>query len=156
VSDRTAYVLRDGVVEAAVPVSVRQPEKRLGTHVYSLVGGVQDEGPLRWVAFGIGERRTEPHIASWLGTTALERVSLTSRSWPLPLSEGTRPGTTLVVTDEASPPAARATPPGFVLLASDTGPEPAVHRASARTGARAPARVARRSRLTTESLLRDY
>ena len=145
-SDRTAYVMRDGVVEAAVPASVRRPETRLGTHVYSLVDAVQEGGASRWIAFGLGERPTDQHLATWLGTAALERVSLVGRGRSLPALDAGRPGTTLVVTDDAAPAAARAAPQSLVVLAGESSPTvsaapaPVVHARSRRRRSAEPRR----------------
>lgn len=117
-ADRKAYVTRDGALEGDYPVDFIEPRRRIGTHVYSLVGPAADGSGLLWLSFGVGRSHKDAHIVRWQGDSAMKRVHLPDPERARRIAESFHPGATLMLTDEAAPHSTRNTPSGFSVLAS--------------------------------------
>ena len=117
-ADGKVYVTHAGRLVGAYPARIEDRNKRIGTHVYTLLGPSNDGASLMWLAFGIGKAPHEAHVVSWQGDTALRRVNLQAAQ-ARSISEAFHPGTTLMITDASAPPATRATAQDFAVIASD-------------------------------------
>ncbi len=117
-TDGKAYVTHDGRLIGAYPARIAERSKRIGTHVYTLLGPSADGGSLLWMAFGIGKSPREAHIVKWQGDAALGRVSLQDLQ-ARDVAQAFHPGTTLMLTDAPAPVATRATGKGFSVIASE-------------------------------------
>lgn len=118
-ADRRAYLTRDGVLDGTMRVDFEGSGQPLGTHVYSLVGPAADGSGLKWLAFGIGKKKTEQHVVSWQGEATLKRIRFAERERALAIARTLHPGATLMITDMSAPQATRATPKDFAVIASD-------------------------------------
>jgi hypothetical protein len=118
-ADGKVYVTRDGRLEGAYPVAFRRPTAPIGSHVYSLVGPTADGTSLSWLAFGVGKRKTEPHIVRWLGDEAMRRVVFRDERRAMEIARSLHPGSTLLITDASAPHTTRRTPDGFSVIRSE-------------------------------------
>lgn len=119
-ADGKAYVMHDGRLIGAYPARIAERSKRIGTHVYTLLGPSADGASLLWMAFGIGKSAHEAHVVQWQGDAALRRISLEDLQ-ARQIAEALHPGTTLMLTDASAPPATRATGKDFAVIASAPG-----------------------------------
>jgi L,D-transpeptidase catalytic domain len=122
-ADAKAFLMRDGVVERESRVTVREPQKELGTHVYSLLGRGANGNAMRWLAFGIASEKNARHLAAWQAPNTLNRIAFEQPEWADAAASALHAGATLMITDAAAAPSTRRTPDNFVVLASDT-PDP--------------------------------
>lgn len=118
-ADGKAYVSRDGQLDGAYPVSFVNPQKPLGTHVYSLVGPTADGAALAWLAFGIGRKPSEAHVVTYQGDASLKRIVFRDQRRAMAIASSFHPGTTLLLTDASAPPASRTVPKNFSVIASE-------------------------------------
>lgn len=117
-TDGKAYVTQGGRLLGAYPARIADRGKRIGTHVYTLLGPSADFASLMWLAFGVGKAPHEAHVVSWQGDTALRRVNLQGAQ-ARAITDAFHPGTTLMITDASAPAATRATAKDFAVIASD-------------------------------------
>jgi hypothetical protein len=122
-ADAKARVMRNGVVEIETRVTISEPHKRLGTHVYSLLGRDGNGKARRWLAFGIAREKSAAHLTTWRAPAPLSRIAFAQPECALAAARALHAGTTLIITDAAGPPTTRWTPDGFVVVATQT-PEP--------------------------------
>jgi hypothetical protein len=122
-ADAKAIILRDSVIDGETRVTISEPRKALGTHIYSLLGAGADGNAMRWLAIGIASEKNAPHLAGWQAPDPLKRIAFDQPEWAHAAAQALHAGTTLMITDAAAPPITRRTPDNFVVLASDT-PEP--------------------------------
>ena len=101
-ADRQATVLRNGIVERHVGITIKQPNVPLGTHAYALLGTDENGQTIRWLGFGLGRNNREPHIASWQGSSAIQRVSLQDDQAASEIASLLHTGTPLIITDAAA------------------------------------------------------
>lgn len=116
--DGKAYVTQSGRMTGAYPARIADRGKRIGSHVYTLLGPSADGRSLLWLAFGIGKHPHEAHVVTWQGDSALQRVNLQdlqARS----IADALHPGTTLMVTDASAPLATRATAKDFAVITAE-------------------------------------
>jgi L,D-transpeptidase catalytic domain len=119
-ADAKAFIMRDGVIDGETRVTISEPRKALGTHIYSLLGAGANSNATRWLAIGIASEKNAPHLATWQAPDPLKRIAFDQPEWA---ARALHAGTTLMMTDAAAPPTTRRTPGNFVVIASDT-PEP--------------------------------
>jgi hypothetical protein len=119
VADGMAYLMRDGVLEASLPIVIAGRGRPLGSHVYSLVGPTADGSGLAWLALAVGKLKSEAHIVKWSGDKVLSRIQFADPDRARALARSLHPGATLVVTDNAAPPATRDTPDDFSVITSE-------------------------------------
>ena len=117
-ADGKAYVTHAGRIMGAYPARIADRSKRIGSHVYTLLGPSADGGRLLWLAFGIGKSPHEAHVVTSEADLALARVNLQDLQ-ARNVAEAFHPGTTLMITDAAAPPATRTAAPDFAVIASD-------------------------------------
>lgn len=119
-ADGMAYLMRDGVLEASLPIVITGRGRSLGSHVYSLVGPTADGSGLAWLAFGVGNLKTEVHIVKWSGDKVLSRIHFADPERARTIAKSLHPGATLIVTDSSASPETRATPEDFSVITSET------------------------------------
>ena len=122
-ADAKAVVMRDGVVESETRVTIHEPQKKLGTHVYSLLGADATGNAMRWLTFGTAHEKNAAHLTTWQAPDPLNRIAFAQSDWALAAARAMHVGTTLTITDAAAPPITRRTPANFVIVASPA-PEP--------------------------------
>jgi hypothetical protein len=118
-ADGRAYLTRDGVLDGTMRVDFDGAGKPLGTHVYSLVGPAADGSGLKWLAFGLGKKKTEQHVVSFAADATLKRIRFAERERAIAIARTLHPGATLMITDMSAPQATRSTPRDFAVIASD-------------------------------------
>jgi hypothetical protein len=119
VSDAHAMVLREGIPAQSVPVEVREPRERVGTHVYSLLGEASGSAGLRWLALGLAGSSNDPALIHWKPETALSRVTFPHSAESEAILGSLRPGATLIVTDKPMPASRRRSLRGAAILAGE-------------------------------------
>lgn len=132
--DRVAYQLHDGEVVQALPVAIEDAEKPLGSHVFTLVdrpeGGADRRGDAsragRWLALGIGSDPEVREVTQEPSEASLNRVRFIDRDRTNLLIEAMRPGTPLVLTDDAGPRSGAEARTDIALLATTNPDAPAV------------------------------
>lgn len=122
-ADAKAFVMHDGVVEVETRVTIREPHKKLGTHVYSLLAPEVAGDARRWLAVGIAREKSAAHLTTWQAPAPLDRIAFVEPEGALAAAPVLPAGATLIITDAAVPPMTRRTPDDFVVVASQT-PEP--------------------------------
>lgn len=153
-SGGNAILLRDGLREHIARVTFTNPDRRIGTHVYSLTGTSLGGHELVWLAFGIGRNRREPHLVSWRGDEILDQVSFEDRAEAMAMARLLHTGATLVITDDRATGRKHQSPEGFVLI-STQGSEPQ-QASRQRRRRRRRARVARRRQTWASALLNAW
>jgi hypothetical protein len=140
-SGGNAILLRDGLREHIARVTFAHPDRRIGTHVYSLTGTSLGGHELVWLAFGIGRDRREPHLVSWHGDEILGQISFEDRAEAMAMARLLHTGATLVITDELATSRKHQTPEDFVLISTQgSKPQPSYQRRRRRRRARATRR----------------
>ena len=72
-ADRKAYLMVDGAVTFETPININDPDRPLGTHLFSLIGPSADGYSYKWTAFGLvgtprtASRSTSGPAPSWDG-----------------------------------------------------------------------------------------
>lgn len=123
--DGQAYVERNGALEFTAPVNVRNADRALGFHVYTLNKAAPDGRELNWLAFGLDDS------AGGRGAgEALDRVSFRSRHDAHQVAGQWQPGSTVVIMDGQAPGNRRSVADRFILARSE---EPSIARASQST-----------------------
>jgi hypothetical protein len=117
-ADRKAYLVSDGLVTFETPIAITDPEKPLGTHLFSLIGPSEDRHSLKWMAFGLGGHPDAGMPADIWSNAELARVEYLDRDAVYRIAGTLRPGTTMVVTDHPAGPATR-TRPDLTLITED-------------------------------------
>jgi hypothetical protein len=118
-ADSMAHVTRDGVLQGSYPVSIANPARPLGTHVYSLIGPAADGSGLTWLSFGVGKSRQDAHVVRWQGDAAMQRVRFYDEARARQIASTFHAGTTLMLTDASAPRTTRSTPKDFSVIASE-------------------------------------
>jgi len=116
-ADRRVIVFRNGVEIGRARIDVRDPEKALGTHVFTVVG-TQADGTPKWSAVGVPGHAGEDRMP--LDPAQVERIALPAefRAGVVPLLV---PGTTMMVTDAA---VLSSTTGVSMAIVSNGSPEP--------------------------------
>jgi hypothetical protein len=116
--DRKAYLMVDGDVTYETPISVFEPEKPLGTHLFSLIGPSQDRLSLRWAAFGLGGRPQAGVPVDLWSNSVLARIDYLDFPGVRRVAQTLKPGTTMIITDLAASPDTRSAP-DFTVIVED-------------------------------------
>jgi hypothetical protein len=109
-ADRKAYLIVDGAVTFETPISIFDPDKPMGTHLFSLVGPSPDGHSLKWSAFGLGGHPQDGVIVDLWSSSVLARIEYLDGSGVRRVARTLHPGTTMVVTDLAASPDTRTAP----------------------------------------------
>jgi hypothetical protein len=117
-ADRKAYLIVDGKVMFETPISVLDPDKPIGTHLFSLIGPSPDGHSLKWSAFGLGGHPQDGVIVDLWSSSVLARIEYLDGSGVRRVARTLHPGTTMVVTDLAASPETR-TAPDFTVITED-------------------------------------
>jgi hypothetical protein len=117
-ADRKAYLIVDGEVTFETPISVFDPDKPMGTHLFSLIGPSQDGHSLKWSAFGLGGHPQDGVIVDLWSSSVLARIEYLDGAGVERVARTLHPGTTMVVTDLAASPETR-TAPDFTVITED-------------------------------------
>lgn len=118
-ADRKAYLLRNALIAAETKLSIRDPGRPLGGHVYSLIGPTSDTSSLRWLAVAVGDKTNEPHIAGASPGEALARIAFNDPERAMEFAQALHPGATLVVTDAPVEPKPERRAATLIALATD-------------------------------------
>src|SRR5277367_5117078 len=73
-ADRKAFLIVDGVVTFETPISIFDPDKPMGTHLFSLVGPSPDGHSLKWSAFGLGGHPQDGVVVDLWSSSVLARI----------------------------------------------------------------------------------
>ena len=116
--DRKAYLMIDGEVMYETPISVFDPGRPLGTHLFSLIGPSPDGASLRWMAFGLGGQPEDGVASDLWSNSVLARIEYLDGPGVVQVARALRPGTTMVITDFAASPDTRSAP-DFTVITED-------------------------------------
>ena len=139
-ADRSALLLRGGVMESRARIRISKPRAPLGTHVYAMLAS--DGGPARWLGVGLGRSNREPHLAAWRGSAVMERLAFEDSAAAEAMSAQLAPGATLIVTDAPAGAMWRSKAPDLVVLAAQSA---ALEQPQQRSAAESPATRQKRS-----------
>jgi hypothetical protein len=117
-ADRKAYLIVDGVLTFETPISVFEPAKPLGTHLFSLVGPSDDGLYFKWMAFGLGGQPQDGVAVDLWSSWVLGRIEYLDQPGVRRVARTLKPGTTMVVTDLAASPETRSAP-DFTVITDD-------------------------------------
>jgi hypothetical protein len=117
-ADRKAYLIVDGEVTFETPINVVDPDKPIGTHLFSLIGPSPDGHALRWSAFGLGGHPQDGVIVDMWSSSVLGRIEYLDGPGVRRVAQTLHPGTTMVITDLAASPETRTTP-DFTVITED-------------------------------------
>lgn len=117
-ADRKAYLVVDGALAFETPISVFEPDKPLGTHLFSLIGPSADHMFLRWAAFGLGGHPQEGTAVDVWSSSVLARIEYLDGAGVRRVARTLQPGTTMVITDLAASPETRSAP-DFTVITDD-------------------------------------
>ena len=117
-ADRKAYLIVDGEVAFETPISVFDPDKPIGTHLFSLIGPSADGHSLKWSAFGLGGHPQDGVIVDMWSSSVLARIEYLDGPGVRRVARTLHPGTTMVITDLAASPETR-TAPDFTVITED-------------------------------------
>ena len=123
-ADRKLRVLVNGKPAFEDTITIRQPDRPFGTHVFNLTGPSDDSAKMRWMTVdlekqvGLGGQPVDAaQLSALLFAFTVGRIDLEPATAHR-LTELLHPGTTLLITDRPDDPAHR-TDPGFTILAQD-------------------------------------
>ena len=117
-ADRKAYLIVDGELTFETPISVLNPERPLGTHLFSLIGPSSDGFFLKWSAFGFGGQPEEGVTTDLWSSSVLARIEYLDGPGVRKVARSLQPGTTMVITDLATSPETRSAP-DFTVITED-------------------------------------
>jgi hypothetical protein len=117
-ADRKAYLIVDGEAAFETPISVVDPDKPIGTHLFSLIGPSPDGHALQWSAFGLGGHPQDGVVVDLWSSSVLARIDYLDGAGVRRVAATLHPGTTMVITDLAASPETR-TAPDFTVITED-------------------------------------
>lgn len=117
-ADRKAYLIVDGEVTFETPINVVDPDKPIGTHLFSLIGPSDDGHSLKWSAFGLGGHPQDGVAVDIWSSSVLARIEYLDGPGVKRVAQTLHPGTTMVITDLAASPETR-TSPDFTVITED-------------------------------------
>ncbi len=118
-ADLSAYVLRNGRMVDRLPIAVQDPTQPLGTHAVMLVEPAAAAREARWLAVGLDDEATAPHVAEHHAEQSLRRVRFMDQGRTATLASQLRAGTTIVLMDGHGPSATETPRTDVALLSSD-------------------------------------
>src|SRR4029079_16141447 len=95
-ADRKAYVIVDGEVTFETPINVLDPDKPMGTHLFTLIGPSADGHALKWSAFGLGGRPQDGVVVDMWSSSVLGRIEYLDGVGVRRVASTLHPGTTMV------------------------------------------------------------
>jgi hypothetical protein len=120
--DRKAYLMVDGAVTFETPIRVNDPDKPLGTHLFSLIGPSTDGYSYKWTAFGLGGHPEDGVTVDLWSSSVLGRIEYQDAPGIRRIAHTLHPGTTMVITDLAASPETRSAPDFTVITEDPTTP----------------------------------
>ena len=117
-ADRKAYLMVDGAVTFETPIIVNDPDKPLGTHLFSLIGPSADGYSYKWTAFGLGGHPEDGVTVDLWSSSVLGRIEYLDAPGIRRIAHTLHPGTTMVITDLAASPETRSAP-DFTVITED-------------------------------------
>ncbi len=117
-ADRKAYLVVDGEVTFETAIKVVDPDKPMGTHLFSLIGPSADGHGLKWSAFGLGGHPQDGVVVDSWSSSVLGRIEYLDGAGVRRVARTLQPGTTMVITDHAASPDTR-TAPDFTVITED-------------------------------------
>jgi L,D-transpeptidase-like protein len=116
--DRKAYLMVDGAVTFETPININNPDKPLGTHLFSLIGPSPDGYSYKWTAFGLSGHPEDGVTVDLWSSTVLGRIEYLDGPGIRRIAHTLHPGTTMVITDLAASPETRSAP-DFTVITED-------------------------------------
>jgi hypothetical protein len=116
--DSKAYLMVDGAVTFETPIKVNDPDKPLGTHLFSLIGPSPDGYSYKWTAFGLGGHPQDGVTVDLWSSSVLGRIEYLDAPGIRTVAHILHPGTTMVITDLAASPETRSAP-DFTVITED-------------------------------------
>jgi hypothetical protein len=116
--DGKAYLMVDGVVTFETPIKVNDPDKPLGTHLFSLIGPSPDGYSYRWTAFGLGGHPQDGVTVDLWSSSVLARIEYLDAAGIRSVAHILQPGSIMVITDLAASPETRSAP-DFTVITED-------------------------------------
>ena len=117
-ADRKAYLMVDGEVTFETSINVFDPDKPLGTHLFSLIGPSADGYSLKWQAYGLGGQPQDGIAVDVWSSSVLARIEYLDGPGVRHVANTLHPGTTMVITDLAASPETRSAP-DFTVITED-------------------------------------
>src|SRR4029077_20234595 len=100
------------------PHDVTDPDRPLGTHLFSLIGPSPDGYSYKWTAFGLGGHPEDGVTVDLWSSTVLGRIEYQDAPGIRRIAHTLHPGTTMVITDLAASPETRSAP-DFTVITED-------------------------------------
>ena len=116
--DKKAYIMMEGKIAFETEIIIRDENRPLGNHLYSLLGPNRDGRSFRWLAFGFGGKPDRGMTVDRWNDETLGRIELVNKDAALKVARTLRPGTTMVITDFAAGPDTRSEP-DFTIIVED-------------------------------------
>jgi hypothetical protein len=101
-ADRKAYLIVDGEVTFETPINLLDPDKPIGTHLFSLIGPSPDGHALKWSAFGLGGHPHDGVVVDMWSSSVLGRIEYLDGEGVRHVARTLHPGTTMVITEVAA------------------------------------------------------
>ena len=130
-ADLSAYVMKDGRMVDRLPIAVQEPTQPFGTHAAVLVEPASAGSEARWLAVGLDDEATAPHVVDNQAEQSLRRVRFMDRGRTATLASELRAGTMIVLMDGHGPSATELARTNVALLSSDAAPSASASPASA-------------------------
>jgi hypothetical protein len=112
----------DGAVTFETPINVNDPDKPLGTHLFSLIGPSADGYSYKWTAFGLGGHPEDGVTVDLWSSSVLGRIEYLDAPGIRRIAHILHSGTTMVITDLAASPETRSAPDFTVITEDPTTP----------------------------------
>ncbi len=116
--DQKAYLMVDGAITFETPIKVNNPDKPLGTHLFSLIGPSPDGYSYKWTAFGLGGHPQDGVTVDLWSSSVLGRIEYLDAPGVRRVARTVHPGTIMVITDLAASPETRSAP-DFTVITED-------------------------------------
>lgn len=121
-ADLSVYVMKDGRMTDRLPIAVQEPTQPFGTHAVMLVAPASEGSEARWMATGLDDEASAPHVVADQAEQALRRVRFMDRGRTAMLAGQLRPGTMIILMDGHGPSATELPRTDVALLASEASP----------------------------------
>lgn len=121
-ADLSAYVMKNGRMVDRLPIAVQNPTQPFGTHAAVLIVPASAGSEARWLAVGLDDEATAPHVAEHRAEQSLRRVRFMDKGRTAALASELRAGTMVVLMDGHGPSATETARTDVALLSSDAAP----------------------------------